>query len=472
MAPARKRNEPEARIPEVIGARHEVALLDGRLVEAVYLDNAASTKPFREVSDFIKSLEPYYSNIHRSTGHDSLYITGLYEEARRIILGFVGADPDANIMIPVRNATEGLNLLAMTMDLDPRRDVVISSMLEHHSNDLPWRGKAKVEYIPIDDGGDLDLEFLRRRLRHHDGAVKVVAVTGASNVLGTVTPIHEIAALAHEHGARIVVDAAQLAPHRPVRVFAEGDPRHIDYLVFCAHKMNSPYGEGAVIGPFKHFKDAAPYLQGGGTVYSVDMENVIWADPPDKQEAGTPNVFGMLAMAKAIRVMQRFGMDSVIAHEQALTRRLLAGLAEIPRVEIFGRLDPDDLDQRLGVVSFDMPGRHHALVAAVLSYEGGISVRSGCFCAHPLIRHLLHVEGEAARDLENALRQGDRRRVPGMVRVSVGLHNRDEDIERLLAMLRIIDEERWQGRYIQESLTGEYRPEGFRFDFRSLPGFD
>ena len=303
--------------PEVIGATHPVPLIDGSIVTGIYFDNGASTKPFREVSEFLKDLEPYYSNIHRGTGYDSIFCTKLYEEARSIILNYVGADPEQEIVIPVRNTTEGLNLLAMTMELDAEKDVVITSMLEHHSNDLPWRGKAKVEHIPADTDGLLDLEYLERRLTHHAGAVKVVAVTGASNVVGTVTPIHTIAEMAHRHGARIVVDAAQLLPHRPVNIKPIDDPGHIDYLVFSAHKLNSPYGEGAVIGSFKHFEDAEPYLQGGGTVYSVGLDHVIWADPPDKQEAGTPNIFGMFALAKALQVMENTGLGAIVAHEQA-----------------------------------------------------------------------------------------------------------------------------------------------------------
>jgi cysteine desulfurase/selenocysteine lyase len=457
--------------PEVMGATHPVPLLDGSIVTGIYFDNAASTKPFREVSEFLKDLEPYYSNIHRGTGYDSIFCTKLYEDARRIILNYVGADPEQKIVIPVRNTTEGLNLLAMTMELDADKDVVITSILEHHSNDLPWRGKAKVEYIPADTQGILDLEFLATRLEHHAGAVKLVAVTGASNVVGTVTPIHEIAALAHAHGARIVVDAAQLLPHKPVKVRASSDPGHIDYLVFSAHKLNSPYGEGAVIGDFKHFEDAEPYLQGGGTVYSVGLDHVIWADPPDKQEAGTPNIFGMFALAKALQVMEQVGLRNIVAHEQALTRQLLAGMKEIPRIGVFGKADPGDLDNRLGVVSFSIAGLHHALVAAILSYEGGICVRNGCFCAHPLIKQLLNISPEQETAFEQGIRAGDRSNVPGAVRASIGIHNRAWEVDRLLEMLQIIAEEKWQGDYVQDSHSGEFVPKGYQFDFDALPGF-
>ncbi len=466
-----ERLDQESKIPEIIGGTHPVPLLDGRTVDGIYFDNAASTKPFREVSEFLKSIEPYYSNIHRGTGFDSIYCTELYEEARKIILDFVGGNPEKQIVIPVRNTTEGLNLLAMSMEFDKSRDVVITSMMEHHSNDLPWRGSAKVEYIPADVNGTLDLDFLEARLLHHGGAVKLISVTGASNVVGTVTPIHEIARLAHAHGARICVDAAQLLPHRAVDMLPDDDPGHLDYLVFSAHKLNSPYGEGAVIGDFSHFKEAAPYLQGGGTVYSVGLDHVIWADPPDKQEAGTPNIFGMLAMAKALHVMSEFGMDRLVEHEKQLTRRLLEGIAEIPRIGVFGITDPERLENRLGVVSFTMAGLHHALVAAILSYEGGICVRNGCFCAHPLIKQLLNVSEEQEAAFETAIHEGDRSNVPGAVRASIGLHNRMWEVEHLLVMLRMIADNEWRGTYVQDPSSGEFQPEGYRFDFSELPGF-
>lgn len=470
MNPVEQR-ELEATLPPILGSTHPVPLLDGRTVDGIYFDNAASTKPFAEVSEFVKSIEPYYSNIHRGTGFDSIYCTHLYEEARKIILAFVGGKPGKQIVIPVRNTTEGLNLLAMTMDFDRERDVVITSILEHHSNDLPWRGKAKVEYLPADAGGQLDLDYLESLLVKHAGAVKLVSVTGASNVVGTVTPIHAIARLAHAHGAEICVDAAQLLPHRRVNMLPEDDPGHLDYLVFSAHKLNSPYGEGAVIGDYSHFQAAAPYLQGGGTVYSVGLDHVIWADPPDKQEAGTPNIFGMLAMAKALQIMDRFGMDRLVAHERHLTKRLLEGIREIPRIAVYGMNDPDDLDERLGVVSFTVAGLHHALVAAILSYEGGICVRNGCFCAHPLIKHLLNVTPEQEADFEAAIRAGDRSAVPGAVRASIGLHNRLWEVDHLLEQLRVIADEKWQGDYELDSRSGEFRPRGYRFDFGGLPRF-
>jgi selenocysteine lyase/cysteine desulfurase len=372
--------------------------------------------------------------------------------------------------VPVRNSTEGLNLLASTFDFRPG-DVALTSLLEHHSNDLPWRGKARVEHVSLRGDATLDVAGLGRKLAELRGRVRIVAITGASNVTGEVLPVHQIAEMAHRNGALIVVDAAQLAPHRTIRMLEHEDPRHLDFVVFSAHKMNSPYGEGVIVGPRNHFSEAAPYLQGGGTVYAVGLDHVIWADTPGRQEAGTPNILGLYALAGAIRAYERIGMEEIVAHEQRLTRRLLKGMLDLPGVAILGRADPDDLENRLGVVTFVVDGVHYHLVAAVLSYEYGIAVRAGCFCAHPLIKHLLQVPPESERELEASIQGGDRRFIPGAVRVSIGLHNTPEDIDRFLDALKAISAQSWIGNYVQDFTLGEFRPERFQFDFGECPGF-
>lgn len=457
-------------IPEVLGTDHRVPLLNGDWVRQVFLDNAASTKPFRAVSTVLRDMESYYSNIHRGTGFDSVFCTRRYEEARAIAGRFVGADPERDIVIPVRNTTEGLNLLANTFEFKPG-DAVLTTILEHHSNDLPWRGKARVEYVGRGADGSLDMEDFAAKMKALAARVRVVAVAGASNVTGEVLPIHEIATLAHRQGACIVVDAAQLAPHRRIRMRSHDDAGHLDFVVLSAHKMNSPYGEGVIVGKRDHFAGAAPYLQGGGTVYSVSLDHVVWADPPERQEAGTPNILGFFALATAVRIYERIGMDRVAQHEAVLTHKLLKGMRAIPGVHIMGSDDPDRLENRLGVVTFDVEDVYHNLVAAALSYEFGISVRAGCFCAHPLIKSFLGVTKEQERQFEERGRQGDRRILPGGVRVSIGLHNTEEDIDRFLEGLRIIAAQEWKGTYRQEVTTGEFLPEGFEFSFRNCPDF-
>jgi len=453
--------------PEVLGIRRQVPLLDGRRVEQVFLDNAASTKAFAAVGDFLEEILPYYSNIHRGTGFDSTFCTERYEEAREIIGKFVGYDPEKDVVVPVRNTTEGLNLLAHTIPFEPG-DRVITTTSEHHSDDLPWRSKAKVDYIPCDGDGKLQLDKLEELLNPKEGRVRVVSVTGASNVTGIVTPIHNIATLAHNHGAIVIVDGAQLIPHRSFDMRAHGDLSHIDFVVFSGHKMNCPFGVGAVVGRRDIFADAPPYQSGGGTVHSVSLDHIIWAEPPEKQEAGTPNIPGILALARGIQIMEAVGMSTIEEREKYLTELMLEGLSSIPGVEIFGSADPEI---KVGVVSFRIPRLHHALVGAILSYEWGIAVRHGCFCAHPLVKQLLHISREQEREFEEEILEGVRVNVPGAVRASLGIHNTEEDVERLVEAVSCIARGQWQGKYHQEQSSGEFLPQNFRFDFDQLPGF-
>lgn len=464
-----KRDRPTAwKCPPVVGANKKVPLLDGRQVPQIFLDNAASTKPFQAVSEFLDEIQPYYSNIHRGTGFDSMFCTELYDSARRIVGEFVGYNPDRDVVIPVRNTTEGMNLLANTIPFAPG-DRVLIMLSEHHSNDLPWRRKAIVEHLPIDIDGLLDLEVLEARLIAAQGKVRVVSVTGASNVLGTVLPIHDIAKIAHRYHALVVVDGAQLVPHRQVEMRSHLDPGHIDFLVFSGHKMNCPYGVGAVIGNKEVFDGAMPYQPGGGTVYSVNVDDVIWADSPERYEGGTPNILGLPALAQTMQILESFGMNAIATHERELTIQMVTGLSQIPGVTILG--DSPTKADRVGVASFTVAGVDHALVAAILSYEWGIAVRHGCFCAHPLIKHCLNISPAQEEQMVAEIHEGDWRNVPGAVRASLGIHNTRQDIVTLIEAVSCIARQDWQGVYQQERSTGEFIPKGFEFDFSDLPNF-
>ena len=458
--------------PEVVGARHSVPLLDGRYVPQIFLDNAASTKPFQVVSDFIQAIEPYYSNIHRGIGFDSGFCTQRYEEARDIVGDFVGWDCERDVVIPVRNTTEGMNLLANTISFAPG-DRVLTTLSEHHSNDLPWRSKAKVEHLPVNQDGQIDLKELERRLDPSKGRVRVVTMAGASNITGTVLPIHQIATLAHKYGALMVVDGAQLVPHRRVSMRPHSAPSHIDFLVFSGHKMNCPTGVGAVVGRRDIFAAAAPYQTGGGTITTVNVDSVTWAAPPDRNEAGTPNILGLIALARTIQVLEAVGMEAVDAHERQLTSLLLQKLARIPQVKILGSSDPEAMENRVGAVTFTVEGVPHGLVAAILSYEWGIAVRNGTFCAQPLMKHLLKTTEDfiCGSESETATTHNAHGNMAGAVRASLGVHNTEKDIETLVEAVTCIAQKQWKGEYDQDTATGEYSPRGFRFDFSLLPGF-
>jgi selenocysteine lyase/cysteine desulfurase len=280
-----------------------------------------------------------------------------------------------------------------------------------------------------------------------------------------VNPVHDFARKAHEVGAQIVVDAAQLGAHRPIDVKPAEDPEHIDYLAFSAHKMYAPYGIGVLVTQKNIFEVGSPEYVGGGTVDIVSLESAYWKDLPEREEAGTPDIVGVVALAKAIRVLQEIGFDAIIDHEAELTAYALKRLAEMPEVIIYGDADPKRARDRLGVIAFNIKGLSHALVAAILSYEGGIGARNGCFCAHPYVKQLLGVDEEESREVEAQIIARDRSRLPGMVRISFGLYNTEAEIDHLIDVLKVIVKKQYKGEYVLEKERGEYHPKGFSYDF-------
>ncbi|RPH34693.1 aminotransferase class V-fold PLP-dependent enzyme, partial [bacterium] len=288
---------------QIVGCDRRVPVLDGSERPYIFLDNAASTPAFRQVLDAVEEFLPWYSGVHRGTGFKSLLATEVFDAAHDAVGRFVGADLNVNTVIFTKNTTECVNKLANRMNFRPG-DLVITTMLEHHSNDLPWRKHASVLHVGITPDGHPDLQMMRRLLEQHKGRVKLVAVNGASNITGICSPIHDIAAWAHAAGARIFVDAAQLAPHRPIGMLADGDPRHVDFLALSAHKMYAPFGTGALIGPIAFFEEGDPDIVGGGVVDVVTLETAVWNRPAHKEEAGSPNVVGGVALAEAVTVLQ------------------------------------------------------------------------------------------------------------------------------------------------------------------------
>jgi selenocysteine lyase/cysteine desulfurase len=224
--------------------------------------------------------------------------------------------------------------------------------------------------------------------------------------------------------------------------------------------MYAPFGSGALIGPRHFFERGAPDEVGGGAVEFVTLDDVRWADAPERDEAGTPNVVGAVAMATACKALKQIGFEAIAAHEAELTRYLLQRMKEVPVLRVFGLGDPARAHERLGVVSFAIDGIPDGFVASILSYEGGIGVRSGCFCAHPYVLLLLEVPEEMAGYYRTRIAAGDRSEVPGLVRVSLGLYNTKEDIDRLIEMLLRISRGQYAGNYVVDKSTGLYNPRG------------
>lgn len=449
----------------IVGVDARIPLYDGSLVPYINFDNAASTPTLQPVLDKINELMTWYSSIHRGTGFKSQISSELYDLSREIVADFFGLNLAENhTVIFVKNTTEAINKLAFRFPFE-EGDVVLVSRMEHHSNDLPWRRHAKVVYIDVDELGRLRIDDLEAKFRQYEGKAKLLAVTGASNVTGWVNDIHRLAEIAHAHGARILVDAAQLAPHRSINMRPQNDPGHIDFLAFSGHKIYAPFGGGALLGDADIFEHGEPDLVGGGTVAIVSYDKAVFLPPPESDEAGTPNTVGVIAMAKALLVMKEIGMDNAAEHEAQLTRYALEHMRTIPGLRILGSDDPADADHRLGVITFNIGELPHALTAAILNHEGGIGVRNGCFCAHPYLKLLMGIDERAAEQMEQDILNGDRSKIPGAVRVSFGIYNTREEIDHLLKVLEMIANEQWQGKYTLNRSTGAYELEGYNPQF-------
>ena len=454
------------------GINEEVPSLSGKTLRYINLDNAASTPPLITVQKAINNFIKYYSSVHRGTGFKSQLSTFMYEDARRRTMDFVGADPRFHTCIFGKNTTDAINKLAHRFPFTQERNVVLTSGMEHHSNDLPWRSAAQLIHVQLSQDGQLDEDDFNYQIERFGERIALVAITGASNVTGYLNPIHRLAKKAHLVGAQILVDCAQLAPHRKINMLAIDDPGHLNYVVISAHKLYAPFGTGALIGPRATFEHGEPDQTGGGTVKIVTLEDVVWDDPPEREEAGSPNTIGAVALAAAIHQLEQFGMDVVASHEAELTAYALERLKQLPDIKIYGDQDPRRAADRLGVIPFQIEGYSHFLVSAILGYEFGIGVRSGCFCAHPYILHLLGLSPEQAQVVRRRILSGDRSDMPGMVRISFGLYNTKEDVNTLIDALQHILEGNYQGTYIQNTLTGEYTPSNWNPDFSQYFSFD
>lgn len=446
----------EAVRQQILGLATPLPQRNGRLAPAINLDNAATTPPLAAVQATVDRFLAYYSSVHRGAGLKSQTASAAYEEARSIVGQFVGARAGQHTTIFTRNTTEALNLLAHRLKLKAG-DVIISTELEHHSNDLPWRAVAHVVHVRATPKGTFDEADFRALLRQYAGRVRLVAVTGGSNVTGYLPPIHQLATLAHSHNAQIVVDAAQLAPHRRIDIGDLADPAHLDYVALSGHKLYAPFGAGALIGRADTFALGAPLLAGGGSVRRVTDTLVDWADGPAREEAGTPNAVGAIALAAACLALNELGVAAIAAHEAHLTARALDQLASIRGLWLYGDPDPAHAAERLGVIPFCIEHYDSHLIAAILSYEYGIAVRSGSFCAQPYVRRLLNLD-----------RAGCEQGLPGLVRASFGLYTSEEEVDTLTDALRAIADGRFDGRYTLDQARGGYLPVGWQPELPSL----
>jgi selenocysteine lyase/cysteine desulfurase len=447
------------------GLEVEVPLLDGKPCRYINFDNAASTPALRSVQKVVDDFLVYYSSVHRGTGFKSQLSTHAYEQARHIVMEFLGANPQEHTCIFGKNTTEAINKLARRFPFTAPRDVVLTTGMEHHSNDLPWRGVTTTLHAGLTPDGRLDEADFDALLKQYAGRIALVAITGASNVTGYLNPIHRLAEKAHAAGAQILVDCAQLAPHRGVDMRPLDDPGHLDYVTISAHKMYAPFGTGALVGRRDTFERGDPDQRGGGTVELVTLDDVVWTAPPERDEAGSPNTVGAVALAAAIRQLQVVGMEAVARHEAELTAYALEKLPTVPGLRLFGDADPHSAASRLGVIPMQIEDVSHFLAAAILGNEFGIGVRSGCFCAHPYLLHLFGYSPAEANAIRQRMLSGDRTEMPGLVRASFGLYNTKEEVDAFVEAMDAIACGEYHGHYIQERKSGEFIPQGWEPHF-------
>ena len=448
-----RRARLEALRTQFTGLDTEYPLADGTTARRTYLDSAASTLRCTAVDDIVEQALHHYANTHSKLHYGAHVTTHLYHQAHEIVEQFVGASDDYTSIFTGSGVTAALNRTArMLAERRPERDVVITTMMEHHANDLPHRKHVgNVVHVPLENdpygqAGRVDVAALRSAIETYADRLNYVAVTAASNVTGIVNPVHEIACLAHEAGALCVVDAAQSAAHRPFSVAGHSEDEAVDVLCMSGHKIYAPGSPGVLVARKPLFEGLEPQEVGGGIVDRVETDRYEITDAlPEREEAGTPNLPGAFRLATTLYLLGRIGMDVIEEEERDLTQYALERFEAVDGLTTYGshRLEIAD---RIGVVPFNLEALPHGLVSAALNDDFGVAMRNECFCAQPFVRELLGRAGGGAADGDEECGPDTQ---PGMVRASFGLYNTKSDVDIAVEALNDIAErpEWYRARY-------------------------
>jgi len=413
------------------GIEEPIKLVNGSYATPINFDNGATTPPLKSVTKIIYDNIKNYGPIARGVGKKGEYCTTAFENARNTILDFFNLkDSKTHTVVYTKSNTEALNILANIL-IKNKDDMILSTRMEHHANDLPFRHVGSVVYAEVDELGRVSVDEIENQLVQANGKIKLVTVTGASNVTGYKMPINKIASLAHKYNAMIIVDGAQLIAHMKVDMKGCCKSEEIDFLTFSAHKAYAPFGSGAIVGLKKYLKDCEPMLTGGGCVAGVFDESYINSGIPSRFEAGTQNFFGVITMAKALEDLKRIGFNNIEEHERSIKDYLIYNMKSINRVILYG--DTEYTDDRLGVITFNIENLYYEAVGIKMADESGISLRCGKFCAHPYVFRLLGVSDD---DAYNDVVCGSYKY--GMVRASLGLYNTIEEANIFLNKLEDI----------------------------------
>lgn len=414
-----------------IGVDNPVQLADGNMAMPIGFDNGATTPSLKSsYRELCKGLITYGA-VARGTGQKSEITTQKYEDARQIVLDFFNVGSDSRYTAVFgKTTTECMNLLANAL-IKSNDDKIITTRMEHHANDLPWRYSATVEYIDVDKMGRISLDNIEDLLKRNNGRIKYVTITGASNVTGYINPIHEIAKICHKYNAKIIVDGAQLVAHKEVNMKGQKPEEEIDFLVFSSHKTYSPYGTGVIVGLKDDLSNVTPFLKGGACVKAVTDYDVIWDEPPALHEAGSPNSLGAMATGRALQELKQIGFDNIYEHEMMLKEFIISEMKKIDRVILYG--DNENIDDRLGIIVFNIDGENYKTIGKRYADEMAIALRTGKFCAHPYVNRLMGVKDEIAYD--NAY---NNKPTNGMLRASLGLYNTVEEARAFIAYTKYL----------------------------------
>lgn len=457
---------------DFIGLNTLYTRADGKKTKRIYLDSTASTLMMGAAYNAIESFYDHYANTHSLLHFSAKIATQNYYWAHDRILSFLKTDAEKYAcFFTGSGTTAGINRMARVFrDFQPDRDVVLVSLMEHHSNDLPHRKHAgKVVHIPLDDHegqpGCINMEILKEKLEQYKDRINYIAMTGVSNVTGIINPIYDIAELAHQYGALILVDGAQMAAHIPVQISGHSNPlRNIDAFVFSGHKTYVPGSPGVVICRKDILLSIEPEEVGGGMVDQVHVDRYTILDQfPDREEAGTPNIPGAIGLAAAIDILDKIGMEFIYEEETALINNVLEQIKQIENVIIYGTTNCKTCP-RAASISFNIRGLDHGLVAAILNDYHNIAVRNACFCAHPYVKEMIIEEVLGSEIDFNDVEFNDELKIKaGMVRASFGIYSTNNDVAALVTALKDIVDRRdeYSSLYLLDK-TGNYCHKTFK----------
>lgn len=440
-------------LPKVVGTNNTVELHSGYSHRVIYLNNAATTPPFEKTLSELNIFFQTYGPLHRGAGPNATITCNKIEESIQQIKKFINL-PESHTLLFTQNTSSSINLLARLLHFK-KTDIIITSSIEHTSNYLPWlyNTSAKIIEIQPEVDGSINNGLLEELVKKYKNKLKLISLTGASNMTGFIPDIKKVSEIAHKYGVLLFIDAAQLAPHRKIDMINDG----IDALAFSAHKVYAPFGLG-VLALSKRFLDSVPVDPGGGSIEMISPNKIIWSPLNERHQTGTWNVTGIFALATSCKVLIDTGFNVIEKHEHQLAVYLSKKLSEVPGISLYIPTEKYLGENRIASIPFNLNNIHYSLLSAILEHEFAIETRSGTICNHRLVRNWFSVTSENQEKIEDLIERGNRLASYGVVRVSLGIHNTKEDIDILIEALNEISTNGPKLIYKADSKVGIYAP--------------